>query len=349
MRRTTYAIRAQLAGRFWPASWAAGVVLAVALAASPAGAGEAGLRSYRVPTSPVNIVAGPQDALWMTGNAFAPSGAGDASFGPIVRLAANGDASAYPQTNGLDAYGITEGGDGNLWFTEFSRNMIGRLTPGGGLTEFGGLSGGRGYYQGQASSHPTEITSAHDGSLWFSEEAGSRIGHISTSGVVNEFDLDPDLYPGAITVAADANLWLVYKAGIGRITPTGTITLFPGPTGTSITPAPPKFGRGVWVTGDVFTFHMREDGYIDQVVNRTGTSIAVGPDNNLWLNTDYCCDGSPHKVLRIALPSGHVTTYTVGRKRGLVVSQGANRLTSGPKHSLWITDIGGKVWRLTPP
>jgi virginiamycin B lyase len=43
-----------------------------------------------------------------------------------------------------DPEGITAGPDGNLWFTEFTGNRIGRITPAGTVTEFPVLTGKRG-------------------------------------------------------------------------------------------------------------------------------------------------------------------------------------------------------------
>src|SRR5271165_790374 len=55
--------------------------------------------------------------------------------------------------------GITAGPDGNLWFTEFSGNKIGRITPGGTVTEFSaGIT---------PNSGPDGITAGPDGNLWF--------------------------------------------------------------------------------------------------------------------------------------------------------------------------------------
>src|SRR5438105_15841366 len=39
-------------------------------------------------------------------------------------------------TAGSQPTGIVQGADGNLWFTEFSNNALGRITPAGVLTEF---------------------------------------------------------------------------------------------------------------------------------------------------------------------------------------------------------------------
>ena len=39
-------------------------------------------------------------------------------------------------TAGSRPFGITTGPDGNLWFTEYGGDKIGRITPSGTITEF---------------------------------------------------------------------------------------------------------------------------------------------------------------------------------------------------------------------
>src|SRR5947209_813146 len=75
------------------------------------------------------------------------------------------------------AMGIAAGPDGNLWFTEYSGNSIGRITTGGAVTEFP---------LPVAYSAPRDITAGPDGNLWFTESGGS-IGRITTGGAFTEF------------------------------------------------------------------------------------------------------------------------------------------------------------------
>ncbi|HLQ31012.1 MAG TPA: hypothetical protein VK140_17380 [Ktedonobacteraceae bacterium] len=67
--------------------------------------------------------------------------------------------------------GITAGSDGNLWFTEFDGNAIGRITPSGSFSTFGIPT---------AKSRPEGITAGPDGNVWFVEENASKIGRITT-------------------------------------------------------------------------------------------------------------------------------------------------------------------------
>jgi len=67
--------------------------------------------------------------------------------------------------------GITAGPDGNLWYTEYAGNQIGRITPAGVVTEYS--TGITGY------SNPYGITAGSDGNLWFTDYSANQIGKIS--------------------------------------------------------------------------------------------------------------------------------------------------------------------------
>src|SRR5271154_5357785 len=69
--------------------------------------------------------------------------------------------TAYPlPTAGDFAAAITAGPDGNLWFTAYTSNNIGRITTGGLITEFPVTALG---------AYPEGITAGPDGNLWFTE------------------------------------------------------------------------------------------------------------------------------------------------------------------------------------
>ncbi len=81
---------------------------------------------------------------------------------------------------------------------------------------------------------PRSITSGPDGALWFTSDfEGNRVGRITTSGTVSEFNLpSPDSQPDSIAAGPDGNLWFTERNGnrIGRITPSGALTEFALPT-----------------------------------------------------------------------------------------------------------------------
>lgn len=84
-------------------------------------------------------------------------------------------------------YWITDGPDGNLWFTEFAGSQIGCISPAGVITEFPLPA---------AVDEPLGIAAGPDGNLWFTqvlsvEKKGmsDAIGRITPTGVITEFPL----------------------------------------------------------------------------------------------------------------------------------------------------------------
>jgi hypothetical protein len=103
--------------------------------------------------------------------------------------------------------GIAAGPDGNLWFTEFYGDRIGRITPAGVVTEFStGVS---------TNSHPDGIAAGPDGNLWFTEFDGNRIGRITPAGAVTEFStgIGAASKPDGIAAGPDGNLWFTELDG----------------------------------------------------------------------------------------------------------------------------------------
>lgn len=77
---------------------------------------------------------------------------------------------------------ITVGQDHNIWFSQ-STSTIGRLTPGGDVTQFP--------LSPSVNIDPTgSITAGPDGNVWFALDNG-EIGRITTSGEITYFTL-PD-------------------------------------------------------------------------------------------------------------------------------------------------------------
>lgn len=150
--------------------------------------------------------------------------------------------------------------DTNVWFTEFNNNKVAKITSGGTITEFSVTTAGSGPYGicsngttlffcesvankinkcttagsqtefavPTANANPLWITLGSDARLWFTENAGNKIGAmVASSGVITEYIIPTSgSQPQQITSASDGNLYFVESAGnnIGRITTAGTIT-----------------------------------------------------------------------------------------------------------------------------
>ncbi|MFH8589837.1 hypothetical protein ACH4GP_36620 [Streptomyces celluloflavus] len=176
-------------------------------------------------------------------------------------------SSPYP-------WDVAAGPDGNLWFTEYDRGLVGQITPGGAITE---------YPLPTPDGGPTGITAGPDGNVWFTEYDSGMIGRITPDGAITDYRIpSPNSFPWGITAGPDGNLWFTeYNNGvIGQITADGSITEHPltntgsGPTG--ITAGP---DGNLW--------------FVESTGNQIG-QIAPGREHH----------GTPHPQLE-QLPVGH--------------------------------------------
>jgi virginiamycin B lyase len=245
---------------------------------------------------------------------------------------------------GSQPVNVSLGGDGNIWFTEAGWNGVGKITPGGTVTEWYNLSaqpngiatGASGNYLwftetglfgaiGRIStggtvsefsagltlgSDPTSIAKGADGNLWFTESGGNgAIGRINGSGVITEFrtGLTPGSQPWAITPGPDGALWFTEKAGrIGRITTQGNIT---------------EYSAGI------------SPGAVPQF-------ITAGPDGNLWFTEG----GGTPRIGRITR-QGVVTEFSAG----LSGSPGLRGIAAGRDGNIYFAERNASsIGRITP-
>jgi streptogramin lyase len=151
--------------------------------------------------------------------------------------------------------------------------------------------------------------------------------------------------PQAITAGPDGNLWFTdtFNNKIGRITPAGAITEFPGDTTTLNVPQGITAGPdgNLWFadTNNNKIGRITPAGAITEFPGNTTTltgpvEIAAGPDGNLWFT-----DGN--KIGRIT-PAGAITEFSGGLT-------GTFGIAAGPDGNLWFADSGNnKIGRITP-
>jgi streptogramin lyase len=156
---------------------------------------------------PLNIVAGPDGALWFTDET-----------GKIGRITTSGTITEIGLPAGMQPNGIAAGRDGNLWFTETAADgtsKVGRLIPEGSYGEFALRRGIQGI----------NIIAGPDGNLWLTTSR-SGIVRLSPDGTVTELG-----GPAAqgIALGPDGNVWFSSMDSIGRITPAGVVTTYPIP------------------------------------------------------------------------------------------------------------------------
>jgi virginiamycin B lyase len=305
------------------------VVIATVASAS-AGASAGTITHYPIPveTTPYGMTTGPDGKIW-----FVDSGghAGGASIGRMATSGAisSSDVVQLPSPELGDA--ATLGPDGNMWVAQDSRidkvpvgvSLTSEMTPyalGSGNGGYGSIVPGpdgrlwfgwntqvgaittagtiTGYATGSSVS-VSGVTVGADGKLWYGE--GNKIARMDTAGKTglgNEFSLPAgDSQINGLVLGPDGNIWfsLGLPAAIGRITPTGTITLFPTPTLSSL-----PFGlavgpdKQIWfverngdAVGAIPTTAASGADIVEYPVGFSNTGleyITAGPDSRMWFN-----------------------------------------------------------------
>ncbi len=278
---------------------------------------------------PYGIGAGPDGNIWLTTSAL---GQGRPDW--ILKVRADGTVTAFQAGNGTGQSGtgpehITAGPDGNLWFTEFWTNRIGRMTPSGALTEFPIPT---------PDSAPRGIVSGPDHALWFVESGFNRtaIARITTSGVVTEFPIGGNsldqLQPTEIVAAPDGNLWFnqtrpsAPQGEVGRMSPNGAFTLFRFPKGSRPVGMAVGPDGNVWVTdpgGNTIT-RMSPNGAFRQFalsrLNAQPLGITSGRDGHLWFTEGGAIASIGVRVPEAKLSARQFTFASTSSARTLAIS-----------------------------
>ena len=258
-------------------------------------------------------------------------------------LSSTAGAATVTEYTGLTGYSpssITSGSDGNLWFTEYGGNKIGRITTGGAITEYTIPTG---------SSGPWGITSGPDNNIWFTEMGGNKIGCVTTGGSFTEYTIPTgSSSPSGITSGPDNNIWFTEMGGnkIGCVTTGGSFTEYTIPTGSSypsgITSGPD--GK-LWFTESATSANkigcVTTGGSFTEYTIPTGSSypegICAGPDGRLWFTEEM------GNKIGCVTTGGSFTEYTVPTGSGCPWG-----ITSGPDGNLWFTEyMGNKMGRIT--
>lgn len=275
-------------------------------------------------------------------------------------LLLSGAATAAPTTisefsaglaGGAAPRHMTPGPDGNVWFTANGEDAggkiraVGRIMADGSINEFTeGLEGGE----------LADIVAGPDGHLWFGIRGGNglpaAIGRVSVTGeVTRSKGLRVNTFPNDLAVGADGNIWFASTAGLrpglGRITPSGTISQFDLPAYPHALVAGPDgnmwFTYGHHATAAVGRAAKNEAGGVTITLFSDGLSeessprdIVLGSDGNLWF-TDR-----PLKAIGRVTPDGEITEFT-----GVTIIPGED-IVAGPDGNVWYPDWAG-IGRIT--
>jgi virginiamycin B lyase len=175
---------------------------------------------------------------------------------------------------------------------------------------------------------PTRIVAGPDGALWFTEQAATRIGRVTTSGSFSFFPLPSGGNTYGIAVGPDGRIWFTERTvnapQIGAITTTGTITEYPLPSDenpTAIAAGPD--GRLWFNTGQKRVGAITTDGVeAEYPTPHEARSLTPGPDGRVWFT----------EVTAVAAisPTGAVSEYPVSTSNPQL-----RGITTGPDGALW--------------
>lgn len=279
---------------------------------------------------PARIIAPSQAAIYAhyDGNWLASSTISVTTSGSIagaltgVTLTTTPYATEYPVTG--SPYNILPGPDGNMWFTEYSDNAVGKITPNGSVTMYGC----------GACVNPWTMSIGPDNNMWYVESGGSYLDKLTTSGTSTRIHTLPSAGNG-LTNGPDGNLWYSDSTGdVGRINTTGasTQTYAAASDVYSLSFGPDE---NLWMLDINLNkvIRMTPSGVVlgsfttpNLLQNSNG--ITAGPDGNMW----FTCLGS-NKIGRVTM-TGTVSNYAL--------QAGAKPwdVTVGPDGYLWFTENG---------
>ena len=229
----------------------------------------------------------------------------ESSMYSIGRIALDGHITEFPIPDSASRpKAITTGPDGNIWFTDPALNSIWRLTPEGSFASFTISTEG---------SEPTGIVAGPDGKLYFTEFKASRIGVITTDGVITNEIPTPtqDSGPSGITVGSDGNIWFI-EANALRV---GRLELA-ADLGLAVTTSTASAGKDQDIKFTITVTNQGPDSVANATVflgnllpNYTIVSCDAGAAGGVCLPID---DEVPNFLIRIPfIPSGGIVTSTV--------------------------------------
>jgi len=243
--------------------------------------------------------------------------------------------------------GITAAPDGNLYFTQYARQAIGRITTAGRVTQFLlPVPPGDGSARLPFPYNPYNIVAAPDGNgVWFTEDGQHGIGHLTAAGAFSETTIYGTATHG-IAVAPDGTIWFAEQEGnVGGIRPNGDVVELPTRN------ADPIYGVAIGTDGYVwYTARFRNKiGRVSPSMrdlqefdlptsNSEPNDIAMGPDGNLWFT-----EVAANNIGRITI-TGNPSEFSVPTAKSRL-----GGIAAGPDGNMWFSEDGpAAVGWITP-
>jgi streptogramin lyase len=244
-------------------------------------------------------------------------------------------------TSGSSPQHITQASDGNFWFTESFVNdqnatphKVGRITPGGEVTEFNVCD----------FCFPTDIVQGSDGILYFTKNDAS-LGRITTDGTVLPDIPEPFSSNGNGLDAHGDDIWFtdfnnhsVWRYNI----PTDAFTEFPAPTTIPV---------DVAVAPDGIAWFTDANGQIGRLDPTTGDVSEIDVEG-FPREINIASDGAVWFTERFSQAVGRfnpVPSPNANDVRLFQVDGGPEDIAPAADGSMWITRFdAGNIARITP-
>ena len=228
---------------------------------------------------------------------------------------------SVPTANSQPANLVSDA-SGNLWFTEFAGNRIGKINQNGVIQE---------YAVSTSDSQPWGIAVDSSNKVWFTEFAGNKIGKVPPQGAPGQDNIPTaDSKPAGIAVDSSNNIWFTESAGnkIGKFQPSNSaFSEFAIPTANSQPWALALDSAGnVWFTERSANKigRMTPTGQFEEYALPTSSStpwgIAIDASGNVWV-AEY--DGNK---IAMRTPSGSWTEYNIPTNNSKPTSLAVDKL-----------------------
>jgi streptogramin lyase len=242
------------------------------------------------------------------------------------KVKAIGEITEFTLPKASNPWGIAQGPDGNLWYTDYGSSKIGKITTAGTITE----------YALPKESKPRGIAAGSDGNLWFTDWYTNQIGKITSSSAITEYPLPIGSHPAAITSGPDSSLWFTNSnAGkIGKKPTGGAITEYSGGAGDGIASGP---DGNLWFTECNVIGKITTSGVVTEYslpAESCSYGITSGPDGKMWFT-----EHGSSKIGKITT-SGAITEYSLPK------ASYPTGIAQGPDGNLWFT-ASWKIGRIT--